>query len=678
MHLPVLAALRDRGAIVLSLVCDLQRDRATQARHRFGFLADGGDAVAALKRQDIDVVYVFGSAQMHSEFGLAALRSGKHLFVEKPIAASYNRARELGQAARAQGLIAAGGHNRRFYRSLAAVQARAGKAGWRFAEAVFHKPEFGRAPAFGARTWLTANGIHALDALVFMMGGLPEHLAAQAGEAGDAQPAVFSAVMRWRDGAQGLFLCNNNSGSRREEYVFHGVGVTCTVTDHAVTIEQDRASPESLALDSIGDGVEAEHDSFLKAIATGTPPPHSIEALAQSLFLAELIEDGFSGRVQLPVTEVATSRQARETAGSAILVTQSVGLQSALARWLPRHQLLSLDDVNESTGPRPDVAAAILGRGSPALTPAILDKLPALRVVGISGLSLSHFAPQYLVSRGIALVNASSAHAESVAEFAFGLAILGRRRAFTSHTVMRQGGWGTRAQTPGIAGMLERWARAARPAVEAIGLGPTFLRAWKSAHPVTGVPAARPQESRDLQGATVGLIGWGENARAFARRLLSADARVLVYTERATNADVADAGATRASLSQVLAADIVSLHRGLAPRTQHFLGAAELAQLRPGSVLINVARAALIEPNALLERLRRGDVFACLDVFEDEPPPAAHPLRKLPNVFLTSHIAGGSRDMQSAAADEVVRKVAAYLSGDTSEAISPQRLRTMT
>jgi len=208
--------------------------------------------------------------------------------------------------------------------------------------------------------------------------------------------------------------------------------------------------------------------------------------------------------------------------------------------------------------------------------------------------------------------------------------------------------------------------------------GHIFLRAWQSAMPMTGVAAPRPQESRDLQGATTGLIGWGENARALAERLLAAGARVLVYTERATNADVANAGATRASLSQVLAADIVSLHRGLAPQTRHFLGAAELAQLRPGSVLINVARAALIEPAALLERLRRGDVFACLDVFEDEPPPAAHPLRKLPNVFLTSHIAGGSRDMQYAAADEVVRKVATYLSGDTSESISPQRLQTMT
>jgi predicted dehydrogenase len=219
IHLPDLARLRDRGDIVLVLVCDIQRERAAAARRKFGFLEDSGDGVAALERTDIDAVYIFGSAQLHYEYGMLALRNGKHLFVEKPVAPTYAQARELAQVARAQGLIAAGGLNRRFSKSLGAARARAGAAGWRFAEAVFHKPEFRKSPSFGARTWLGANGIHGLDALLFMMGGLPEHLTAQAGETAAAQPSAFSAVMRWRDGAQGVFLCNNNAGSRREEYV---------------------------------------------------------------------------------------------------------------------------------------------------------------------------------------------------------------------------------------------------------------------------------------------------------------------------------------------------------------------------------------------------------------------------------------------------------------------------
>jgi phosphoglycerate dehydrogenase-like enzyme len=151
-----------------------------------------------------------------------------------------------------------------------------------------------------------------------------------------------------------------------------------------------------------------------------------------------------------------------------------------------------------------------------------------------------------------------------------------------------------------------------------------------------------------------------------------------VYSEHALPGTIVAVGATPASLNEVLAADIVSLHRGLTAATRHSLGSAELEKLRPGTVLINAARGALIEPYALLARLRRGDIFACLDTYDSEPPARTDPLRSLSNVFLTSHIAGGSRDMHAAAADEVVAKVAGHLAGDAVEIVTPQRLRTMT
>jgi predicted dehydrogenase len=100
LHMPVLAGLRDRGEIVLVLVCDIQHARAAAARRKFGFLQDSGEAVAALERADIDAVYILGSAQLHYEYGMRALRNGKHLFVEKPVAPSYAQARELVDVAR--------------------------------------------------------------------------------------------------------------------------------------------------------------------------------------------------------------------------------------------------------------------------------------------------------------------------------------------------------------------------------------------------------------------------------------------------------------------------------------------------------------------------------------------------------------------------------------------------
>src|ERR1700761_4412653 len=209
IHLPILARLHRMRQLTLIHICDLDEGRAVAARRKFGFLTSGGDAAAAVARAGVDAVYVFGSARMHYEYGLLALHNGKHLFVEKPIAPSFAEAHALAAAAAARGLIAVGGHNRRFYKSLETVRSLAGKSGWRFAEATAHKPEFGKKPPFGARTWLGANGIHALDALVFVMGGLPETVAAFA--AGGDPPSAFSAVMRWATGSQGTFLTDNGA-----------------------------------------------------------------------------------------------------------------------------------------------------------------------------------------------------------------------------------------------------------------------------------------------------------------------------------------------------------------------------------------------------------------------------------------------------------------------------------
>ena len=676
MHLPVLARLRDRGDIVLAVVCDIQAERAAAAKNKFGFLEHAGDAVGALGRSTIDAVYILGSAQLHYDYGMVALRNGKHLFVEKPIAPTYVQASEMARVARDQGLIAVGGHNRRFYKSIAAVRKRAGKTGWRFAEAVFHKPEFARPPQFGARTWLGANGIHALDTLVYMMGGVPEQLTSMAGEEGAARPSAFSALMRWSGGAQGTFLCNNDAGARLERYVFHVPGETCTISAEGLTIERG-GEVQEISLPSIGDGVGAEHDSFLHAIRSGEQPPHSLEAIAPSLFLAERIEEGFSGRVEVPAT-CSTATQRCERAGRSILISNAAGLQAALARWLPEYRLVSLDDLEKPADVRPDIVAAVLGRGAPPLSPDVVGKLPKLAVVGVVALSVARYAPEALLARDVALVNASGAYAESVAEFALALATLARRRAFLSHEVMRRGGWGTEAGRLGLKGMLRRSARRARPLLRAVGVEPFLIKALRGAKRRVGGAAARTGEARDLQGATVGLIGWGANARAFTERLIGARALVSVFSEHAAPGEIQQSGATPASLGQVLTSDIVSLHRGLNKATLHCLGAAELDKLRPGAVLINVARGALIEPAALLARLRRGDIFACLDTFDEEPLAASHPLRGLSNVFLTSHIAGGSEDMHAEAAEEVVRKVAAYLAGSSVESIGAERLRTMT
>lgn len=668
MHLPVLAALRDRGRLELVEICDLRCDRAEATARRFRFARAGGDGLAALQRGDIDVVYLFGDARLHHDYGLAALKAGKHLFVEKPIAPSYAEAAALAQVAEDHGLIAVGGHNRRFYRSLTQIRARGGKAGWRLAEATFHKPLSGPAP-FGARSWLTANGIHALDAMVFVMGALPEQLTAH------ADGERFSALMRWPGGAQGVFLCDNQTGSRREGYAFHASGLSCTADEQGLRI-QTPGSSSFIPAPAIGDGFDAEHVAFLDAIDQGIQPLHGLSDLAPSLRLAELIEEGFSGRIEWPKARRARAARPQSFAPGTLLVVNAPALKAALDACPPGRPLVAIDELIRIPGARPDITGVLIGTGPQVLTAEILDRLPNLAVAGLVGLSFARHRPDLLLDRGVSLVNASEAYADSVAEFALGLAILARRRAFASDRIMRQGGWGTVPRGRRAQAVIRSAAQALRPALARIGLEPLLLKLWRRAHVLHAAPPRNAP--RELAGATAGLIGWGANGRALALRLAAAGVRVLAWSEHAEAEEIQEAGAERAALAEVLDADIVSLHRGLTPATRHFLGAAELARLKPGAVLINVARGALVEPKALLARLRQGDIFACLDTFEEEPLPAGDPMRRLPNVFLTSHIAGGSADMQTAAAREVLGKITRHLKGEAASAIARDRLATMT
>src|SRR4029077_17053603 len=107
-----------------------------------------------------------------------------------------------------------------------------------------------------------------------------------------------------------------------------------------------------------------------------------------------------------------------------------------------------------------------------------------------------------------------------------------------SHEVMREGGWGIEHPVSGVRWMMRRFALWLRPALKAIGLEAALLRAWRSAGALLDSHVVRAPGPRDLQGATVGLIGWGANARDFTERLINARARVLVYTEHASRAEI--------------------------------------------------------------------------------------------------------------------------------------------
>ena len=156
-----------------------------------------------------------------------------------------------------------------------------------------------------------------------------------------------------------------------------------------------------------------------------------------------------------------------------------------------------------------------------------------------------------------------------------------------------------------------------------------------------------------LRGATVGLVGLGRIGRRTAGLLEAFGARVLGADPAVAPAS---AGVALVALDELLArSDIVSLHVPLLPATAGLLGAAEIARMRPGALVVNTARGGLIDEDALLAALRSGRLGgAALDVFAAEPP-AGSPLLALPNVVATPHVAG----LSPASVEEMTRRAAA-------------------
>ena len=144
----------------------------------------------------------------------------------------------------------------------------------------------------------------------------------------------------------------------------------------------------------------------------------------------------------------------------------------------------------------------------------------------------------------------------------------------------------------------------------------------------------------DLCGKTLGIIGLGRLGGKVAEIAKAFGMKVIAWSPNLTQEKCVEAGVGYATKEQVFRdADIVSLHMQLSAGTRHIIDAAELALMKRGALLINTSRGPLINEAALLDALRKGAIAGFgVDVYDEEPLPADHPFRTLPNVVMTPHI----------------------------------------
>lgn len=176
-----------------------------------------------------------------------------------------------------------------------------------------------------------------------------------------------------------------------------------------------------------------------------------------------------------------------------------------------------------------------------------------------------------------------------------------------------------------------------------------------------------------LTGKTLGVLGLGDLGSGVAKVGQAMGMKVIAWSQNLTAERCAETGVTLVGKDELFSrADVLSVHVVLGDRTRSIVGAREIGLMKPTAYLINTSRGPIVDEAALIAALRAGAIAgAGLDVFDQEPLPPGHPLRKLPNTVLTPHIGGRTRENFAARYKDCLEDVQAWLAGKPVRVLGP-------
>ena len=265
-------------------------------------------------------------------------------------------------------------------------------------------------------------------------------------------------------------------------------------------------------------------------------------------------------------------------------------------------------------------AIGLIARGTSVVDRLLIAAAPRLRVIGRSGIGVELVDLRAASARRIPVVVTPGAGTNAVAEGALALILHLVKRLGVLTELVRAGRWAER---------------------ESVEIG-------------------------DLDGATIGIVGFGRIGRRLAELCAVLDMRILAFDPYADRATAAAMGVELTDLARLAeTAEVISLHAPLTPETVSLVNADLLARLRAGTILVNCSRGGLLDLDAVHAALLDGRLSGVgLDVYEPEPPPPeGHPIFRHPGIVLTPHVLGLSRRGRRRTFEEMADGMAAVLAG---------------
>lgn len=251
----------------------------------------------------------------------------------------------------------------------------------------------------------------------------------------------------------------------------------------------------------------------------------------------------------------------------------------------------------------------------------ILENLDQCIVVGVGSVGVDMVDVAAATRAGIVVTNTPDIFIEEVADHAMMLILAGARRVKEMDQIVSSGEW------------------------------------FKGRPILTAIPR--------LWGQTLGLLSFGNVARAVARRAKAFGFHIIAHDPYVTELKMTDEGVEPVSLGELLErADYLSIHPPLNKETHHMIGAKQLSLMKPTAVLVNSGRGPAVDEKALIAALEKGEIAAAaLDVLETEPPDKDNPLLKMSNVIITPHVASATTRMRPETRRRVGREVSLVLTG---------------